>query len=382
MQATPATWRMLLAAGWPALQPGFRVWCGGEALTSELAAALLERGVALWNVYGPTETTIWSTLHGAASAPSASRVGLPIANTTCHVLDPAGNPVPPGIPGELVIGGAGVARGYLGQPALTAERFVPDPFSGVADARLYRTGDLARRHGDGRLEILGRLDFQVKVRGFRVELGEIEAALTALPEIAQAVVVASASPGGDVHLIAHLIAAEASPPPSPAQLREQLAARLPAYMIPAAWRYVAAYPLTANHKIDRKALAACAGDHARAAGRAPHTPLERALAEIWKQVLGVARVDADDGFFELGGHSLTAVLVHAQVREVFRVDLPLAELLRHPTVAGLAALVESADPEPGRSARVAAAYLRVLAMTDEDKARLRDRRSGNGGAPS
>jgi acyl carrier protein len=340
----------------------------------ELAAALLDRGVELWNVYGPTETTIWSTINRGQPGSEATLVGRPIANTTCYVVDHAFNPVPPGIPGELVIGGVGVARGYLGLPALTAECFVPDAFGKTPGAQLYRTGDLARFHADGRLEVMGRIDFQVKVRGFRVELGEVEATLAELPGIAQAVVVAAADGDGEARLIAYLKAVEGSQPLSVASLREQLAARLPAYMIPSSWRYVDAYPLTANRKIDRKVLAAQCLDIARPDAVAPRTPLERALVEIWKQVLAMPELGVDDSFFDLGGHSLAAARIHTKLSDVFRVDVPLAEFLRRPTVAGLADLVQAHDPEPGRSARTAAAYLRVLSMSDEEKACLRARR--------
>jgi acyl carrier protein len=221
---------------------------------------------------------------------------------------------------------------------------------------------------------MGRIDFQVKVRGFRVELGEVEATLAELPGIAQAVVVAAADGDGEARLIAYLKAVEGSQPLSVASLREQLAARLPAYMIPSSWRYVDAYPLTANRKIDRKVLAAQCLDIARPDAVAPRTPLERALVEIWKQVLAMPELGVDDSFFDLGGHSLAAARIHTKLSDVFRVDVPLAEFLRRPTVAGLADLVQAHDPEPGRSARTAAAYLRVLSMSDEEKACLRARR--------
>ncbi|MBP8807637.1 MAG: amino acid adenylation domain-containing protein [Kofleriaceae bacterium] len=301
MQATPATWRLLLEAGWRG-GPGFRALCGGEALPSELAEALLERTGELWNMYGPTETTVWSTCARIAPGQGDISIGTPIANTTVWVLDETGRPAPIGVPGELAIGGAGVALGYHRRPELTAERFVvTDAANG---ARLYRTGDLGRWRADGTLQHLGRTDFQVKVRGYRIELGEIEAALARHPAVAQAVVVAGPGPGGEPRLVAYLVARDGGA--TPEALRAHLAITLPDYMIPALFVVLSALPLTANGKVDRKALPAPTDVGAPAARSyaAPRTPAEELVAAVWRELLGVERIAVADNFLDLGGHSL------------------------------------------------------------------------------
>jgi acyl-coenzyme A synthetase/AMP-(fatty) acid ligase/acyl carrier protein len=355
MQATPATWRLLLASGW-AGKSGLKVLCGGEALPLDLAAELLPRVGSLWNVYGPTETTIWSTVEpvtaaaGAGSGGSAP-VGRPIANTGVYLLDRNLQPVPAGVAGELYIGGAGVARGYLGRPDLTAERFVPDPFGGGRGARLYRTGDVARHLRDGRAVYLGRTDFQVKVRGYRIELGEIEAALARHPAVAQSVVAVREETPGNPQIAAYYVAAEGQAA-SVGSLRAALREELPDYMIPALFVALPALPLTPNGKVDRKALPAPGGGRPEL-GReyvAPEGEVQEKLAAIWKQVLRVERVGADDNFFELGGHSLMATQVLSRVQETFGVELPLRSMFNSPTVAGLAEAIvqkglEKADAE-------------------------------------
>ena len=234
MQATPATWRMLIEAGWRGGNT-FKALCGGEALPAELAEALLGRTTELWNMYGPTETTVWSTCGRIEAGQGAITIGRPIAGTTAYVLDEHGEFAPIGVPGELYLGGAGVAQGYHNRPELTAERFVPDRFWSDPTARLYRTGDLARWRSDGRLQHLGRTDFQVKVRGYRIELGEIEVALARHPAIAEAAVVARPGPGGEQRLVAYLVTRGGQDVPAAAALREHLRDALPDYMIPAAF---------------------------------------------------------------------------------------------------------------------------------------------------
>ncbi len=338
MQATPATWRLLLAAGWRGT-PQLKVLCGGEALPPDLAGELLSRTASLWNVYGPTETTIWSTVEPvtAAATSGALPIGRPIANTGIHLLDRHLQPVPVGVAGELYIGGAGVARGYLRRPALTAERFVPDPFGASPGARLYRTGDLARQLPDGRVVYLGRTDFQVKVRGFRIELGEIEAVLSRHPAVAQCAVAVREEAPGNPQLTAYWVAAEGRAA-SVGNLRAALREELPDYMIPALFIALPALPLTPNGKVDRKALPAPDGGRPDL-GReyvAPQGPVQERLAAIWAEVLRRDRVGADDNFFELGGHSLMATQVLSRIQEAFGVELPLRALFDRPTVAGLA----------------------------------------------
>jgi len=327
MQATPATWRMLLDAGWEG--GDLKALCGGEALPSDLAARLLPRVGSLWNMYGPTETTIWSATRRVTEEEEGSSiaVGGAIANTSLYVLDRRLEPVPVGIPGELCIGGEGLARGYLDAPDLTAERFVPDPFAG---GRMYRTGDLVRWRPDGRIEFLGRIDFQVKVRGFRIELGEIEAALAAHPEVHQAV----AGLRGD-RLVAWIVA------DGEADLREHLKGRLPEYMVPSVFVVLDSFPLTPSGKVDRKAL-----PEPQATGErkhvAPRGPMEELIAGIWSELLGVTQVGSDDSFFELGGHSLLATQLVSRLRRAFGVELPVRQLFESPTLAGLAGLVQEA----------------------------------------
>ncbi len=336
MQATPATWRLLLEAGWEGT-PGLQALCGGEALPRELAQRLVERAAAVWNLYGPTETTIWSAVERVRATDRTVPIGLPIANTRLHVVDRSFAPLPVGVPGELVIGGAGLARGYRGRPDLTAERFVPDPFE-EDGVRLYRTGDRARRLADGRIEFLGRLDHQVKVRGFRIELGEIEAALEGHPAVARAVA-AVRQVSGDPRLIAWLVSG--GTPPDSAELRGFLGATLPGFMIPSHFEILESLPLTPNGKVDRRALPdpSLSGTGER---EAPSGPIEETVAAIWSRVLGIAEAGRHQSFFELGGHSLLATRVLARINETFRISLPLRTLFETPTVAGLARAVSEA----------------------------------------
>ena len=340
MQATPATWRMLLDSGWTG-DPDLRALSGGEALPRDLAASLAGRTRELWNLYGPTETTVWSAtarIRPEESGPVS--IGRPIADTRIHLLDPELQTVPLGASGELWIGGTGLARGYLGRPDLTAERFLPDPLAaewGEPGGRLYRTGDLARHLPGGRMEVLGRIDHQIKIRGFRIELGEIEAVLAALPGIREAVVVARESPSGDRRLVAYVVGdAKAD------DMLQALHERLPDYMVPSAFVVLPALPLTPNGKVDRKALPAPEWQGAEASYQAPRTPVEEVLAGIWAEVLGLERVGATGHFFELGGHSLLATQVMSRLRGALGVEMPLRDLFAAPRLADLAARVEAA----------------------------------------
>ncbi len=316
------------------------VLLGGEALSPELVERTfaLFPGVALWNHYGPTEATVNTTV---ARVEPGRRVtlGRPIANVRVYLLDRRGNPVPLGAAGELHVAGAGVSRGYLGRPDLTAEKYLPDPFSGEPGARLYRSGDRVRWRADGELEYLGRTDHQVKVRGFRIEPGEVEAALERHPGVREAAVVAQDGPGG-ARLAGYVVPED--PAPTAAELREWLRERLPEYMVPGGLTVLDAFPLTPNGKVDRRALArmeAPAGDGE--AHVAPRGATEEVLAGIFAEVLGVERVGAGDGFFERGGHSLLATRVVSRVRTALGVELPLRAVFEAPTVAGLAARADA-----------------------------------------
>jgi amino acid adenylation domain-containing protein len=353
LQATPATWRMLLAAGWPrdGRRTALAALCGGEALPRDLAAELAPRVAALWNLYGPTETTIWSAVERVAGdlagQPDPVSIGRPIAETELLVLDDALGSMPVGVPGELYIGGAGLARGYLGRPALTAASFVPDPRPERPGARLYRTGDRARRLADGRLAFLGRRDQQLKVRGFRIEPGEIEAALRRHPGVAAAAVVMSRA-AGEGRLVAFVVPAHPQDPPAAASLRQHLQGLVPDPMLPAGFAFLAELPLTPNGKLDRAALAS-APVHAAlpdAPRAAPRTATEALLVELWRPLLGLAEIGVDDDFFALGGHSLLAAQAVSALRRATGAELPLRALFESPTVAGLAARVDAARPSP------------------------------------
>jgi len=335
MQATPSTWRMLVERDWQA-SPGFVALCGGEALPPDLAASLGPRVAALWNLYGPTETTIWSARKRIlAGAPI--RLGEPIANTRLYVLDPDALGVQPlEVFGELFIAGDGLARGYGGQPGLTAERFLPDPYAATPGARMYRTGDRVRRRAGGELEFLGRVDHQVKLRGFRIELGEIEAVLGDHPKVAEVVVVVR-----DEQLVAYIV--PLGSPPAEAALLAAARARLPDYMIPSAVVVLDELPVSPAGKIDRKALPAPGRAAFVTAGyAAPRDEVEELIAGIWGELLGIARVGIHDNFFGLGGHSLLAVRVVWAISRTFAITLPLEQLFSGPTIAELAAAVEAA----------------------------------------
>ncbi|GAX39730.1 amino acid adenylation domain-containing protein [Tolypothrix sp. NIES-4075] len=332
MQGTPATWRTLLQVGFLG-NPQLKMLCGGEALDRELAAQLLERTHTLWNMYGPTETTIWSAVSQVQPSSGSVSIGGAIANTQFYILDANLQPVPVGVPGELHIGGDGLARGYLNRPELTADKFIPNPF-GNAGQRLYKTGDLVRYLIDGNIEYLGRIDYQVKVRGFRIELGEIEALLSQHPTVQQAVVIAKEI-AGDKRLVAYLLpVSEAAPEIS--ELRSFLKQQLPDYMVPTSFVLLDTLPLTPNGKVDRKALPDPSVQLESHNFVAPRTPIEEMLANIWASLLGVERVGVHDNFFTLGGHSLLATQLMSRLQSTFSVELPLRSLFELPTVAALA----------------------------------------------
>jgi amino acid adenylation domain-containing protein len=336
MQATPATWRLLIEAGWTG-DKDLAIFCGGEALKRELADELLFRGRDVWNFYGPTETTIWSTAWKVVPGEPIT-IGRPLGNTQVYILDSQLRPVPVGTAGELHIGGAGLARGYLRRDELTSEKFIPNPFAAASGERLYKTGDLARYLPDGAIECLGRLDHQVKIRGFRIELGEVETVLRQHIGIADAVVTARDDSLGEKRLVGYLISRNG--PPSSVELREFARTKLPLYMVPAQFVTLQEFPLTPNGKIDLRRLPA--PDSASNTGRtyvAPRNTQEQSLAAIWQEVLMLKQVGIDDDFFELGGDSLSATRAFARTNQAFGTSLTLREMLDHPTIHGLSELV-------------------------------------------
>jgi amino acid adenylation domain-containing protein len=351
VQATPTTWGMLVEAGWQGLE-GLKIVCGGEALPRALANELLERGESLWHMYGPTETTVWSSVLRLERGDEASPpIGGPIANTRFYVVDGHLQPVPIGVPGELLIGGAGVARGYRGRPELTAEKFIPDPFDSTEGARVYRTGDHVRYRPGGTLEFLGRLDQQVKLHGFRIELGEIEALLDRHPDVRTSVAIVREDTPRHKLLVAYAVL-ESAATVSTEALRRYLGASLPGYMVPSVILEIDELPVTANRKLDRSALPAPDAvrpdfEHAYVA---PRTPIEERLAQIWAEILQVDTIGTDDNFFDLGGHSMLALRMVARVQDTFAVDLFLTAVFEHPTVAELAEaiairMLDAADDE-------------------------------------
>jgi amino acid adenylation domain-containing protein len=348
VQATPTSWRMLVAAGGVPAGVRLRI-SGGEALPRDLADTLAADGATVLNGYGPSETTIYSTAGPVAAGTGPVDIGTALANTRAYVLDPAGRPVPLGVVGELYLGGRGVGRGYPGRPGLTADRFRPDPFAAEPGARMYATGDLARWLPGGRLEYLGRVDHQIKLRGYRIEPGEIEAALRDQPGVREAVVTTWQAGPDDVRLVGYVTPSDPQAPPAWRTVREALARRLPDYMVPATLVVLDRLPRTTSGKIDRTALPepSWRDDAGDGAGRsAPRNPVERRLAELWCAVLGLPEVGIHDNFFELGGHSLTATRLIARIQTTFGVDLPLRQLFAAPTVAELAVLISPDGSEP------------------------------------
>ncbi len=376
MQATPATWRLLLEAGWSG-NPQLKILCGGEAFPRDLANQLLPRCESLWNMYGPTETTIWSTLCQVEPGENQISIGRPIANTQTYILDAYLQPVPLGIPGELYIGGDGLARGYLNRPELTAERFVPNPFTfrsylqpadhsdpndnsaavltnaqrlpPVLSSRLYRTGDLARYLPDGTLEFLGRIDNQVKIRGFRIEIGEIEAVLARHPTVHQNVVVARNVGTMNAEMLTLIAYVVPNPEltPSVNEWRRFLKEHLPEYMVPSIFVTLEAFPLTPNGKIDRRALPLPDGlrPELEASYVSPRSELEHTIATIWQEVLHLDQVGIHDNFFDLGGHSLLMAQVHTRLRNALPREIAMLDLFKYPTISALIRYVQPDEAE-------------------------------------
>jgi acyl-coenzyme A synthetase/AMP-(fatty) acid ligase len=344
MQATPGLWQALLAAD-PQGVRGLRMLVGGEALPASLARQMSQQSADVTNLYGPTETTIWSTC-APVLADAPVTIGRPIQNTRVHVLDHVLRPAAVGEPGELYISGTGLARGYLSRSGLTAERFIADP-SGPAGARMYRTGDRARWESDGTLAFLGRVDHQVKLRGFRIELGEVEARLAAHPSVMRAAVILREDRPGDQRLVGYVtLAPEARSEDAGDAIRAvraSLRQHLPEYMVPSAVVLLDEMPLTPNGKLDRGALPA-PGFGAATAGAAPRSDQEQILCTTFEHVLGVTGVGPDDDFFELGGDSLLAARLVNRVRAALGADLAVRTLFEAPTVAALAKRLGQAQP--------------------------------------
>ncbi|GAA1024598.1 MULTISPECIES: amino acid adenylation domain-containing protein [Amycolatopsis] len=361
LQATPTRWRMLLASGGVPANVRERL-CGGEALDRELVDALSDGRV--WNLYGPTEVTMIVSAGAVGPGGPVVPLGPSLPNTRLHVLDAGLNPVPPGVAGEIYVGGAGISRGYRSRPGLTAERFVPDPFA-ADGSRLYATGDLARRRGDGTLEFLGRTDHQVKIRGLRIELGEIEARLRADPRVSDAVVLARPAGPDDVRLVAYVVA-EDPEDAEWASLRERLSGQLPAYLVPQTAVFLPALPLTKNGKTDRTALPEPVWESRETDRVAPRDAVERGLAGLWREVLAVEEIGVHDDFFRLGGHSLLAARLLAKVREHFQSEVGLRTLFAARTIAAFAAALRAAEAEPGVTDEIALLRERIAALPDDE----------------
>lgn len=338
MQATPITWRILLESGWQGRE-GLKVLCGGEAMPPELAREMIPRCATLWNLYGPTETTIWSTVSRVRSVENRIPIGRPIANTQVYIVDDQLRQLPAGAIGELFIGGEGLARGYLNQPELTAERFIPNPFNPDPTSRLYKTGDLCCFRRDGAIEYLGRNDNQVKIRGYRIELGDIEAALESHPRVKQAATRVVEGPRRERSIVGYVVA----PGVETYELRAYLTERLPQYMLPSLFVKLAELPLTPNRKVDRNALPmpeganTLAGDH----HLSPREGLEKRVSEFVAGLLGLERVGANDNFFLIGGNSLFCTQLIARILNDLGVEIPMRCIVESPTTAQLARQIES-----------------------------------------
>jgi natural product biosynthesis luciferase-like monooxygenase protein len=354
LQCTPSMARMLIADSTTreAIGQIHTMMVGGEAFTEALAEQLKQIIPGqVHNMYGPTETTIWSATHTLTEVNGVVPIGRAIANTELYILDKNRQPVPVGVAGELLIGGKGVTRGYLNRPELTQERFIPNPFSTNLQERLYRTGDLVRYRMDGNVEFLGRMDFQVKVRGYRIELGEIETILSRHAAVREAVIVVREDVPGDKRLVAYVLPQPGNQS-SNATLREYLLSQLPEYMVPSNFVFLDAFPLTPNNKVDRKALPApivVIQDGETLRTTTPQNQIEQTLIEIWQKVLQVPKVGTKDNFFDLGGNSLVAVTLIGEIRSAFNVNLPLISLFRSPTVPEIAKEIKKFQIEPGPS---------------------------------
>lgn len=350
MQATPATWRLLIESGWTG-SDNLKILCGGEALPKDLLNRLFKKCKMLINVYGPTETTIWSTMEIIEPEPKTVYIGKPIANTQVYVVDKSMNPVPIGVPGELLIGGDGLARGYMNLPELTKEKFIPDRFSKVSGALLYRTGDVVKFNSNGKLECIGRKDNQVKIRGFRIELGEIEALINMEQSVKESIVVAEELIPGEYSLAAYII--PASEKVDTEVIRKNLREKLPNYMVPTYYVQIKSFPMTPNGKIDRKALPLPKRNNT--AGTAdlavPSSDTEKQLQAIWKEVLKLDEIDINRNFFDLGGHSLLMAQVKSKIKSELNKEVSMLDLFKYPTIALLAAYISGSGLTVNKAAK-------------------------------
>ncbi len=345
LQATPSTWKLMIDAGWDKT-PRLKMLCGGEAFSKAFAESLLERGKELWNMYGPTETTIWSSVNKIEPHDEDVYIGRPIANSEFYVVDKDLNPVPVGVAGELLIGGAGLARGYLNNEKLTSEKFIPDHIKG-GSGKLYRTGDRVKYHKSGRIQFLGRLDYQVKIRGFRIECGEVESVINRDKGVRQSIVTAVKISSSDKRLSAYIIP-ESFDNFSIEDLKRRLKQSLPDYMIPSYFVKMRQFPLTQNGKIDRKKLPAPDKKDTVSARKyvPPRDDLDLQLIHIWENAFGIKNVGISDDFFELGGHSLLAAHIFAEINKYLGKNLPLAALFRTASISGIADMIRGKQWKP------------------------------------
>jgi len=373
--ATPSLLDVIPAGEYPALRT---VLVGGESC-SALTAERWSAGRRFLNAFAPTETTVYTTITSnlAGGGSRVPPMGRPIPNAQVYLLNEQLQPAPVGVVGEIYIGGVGVARGYLRRPALTAERFIPNPFGAAPGARLYKTGDMARYRPDGNLEFAGRVDSQVKIRGRRIELGEIEAALGEHPGVREACVQIREDAAGEKQLTAYVVPGAARGAAGPAQppeavtahgLRRHMQAKLPSFMVPSHFVLLDKMPLTVHDKIDRDALPAPSAAHLanEAAFVAPQTPAQKQVAEIWRDVLRLERVGIDDNFFDLGGHSLLATRVMSRLRQTFGLEIPLRWLFEQPTVAAVAAVIENMQTNLVGDEHIAEILKRLDQLTEEE----------------
>lgn len=373
MQGTPATWKLLRATGWMPPE-GLRIWCGGEAFQSDLAASLLEGGNDIWNLYGPTETTIWSSIHHVLKPEDTRSIGHAIANTQLYVLDHDLNLLPIGGVGELYIGGDGLAHGYWNRSDLTVERFIPDPYSLQSGARLYRTGDKAKFLEDGTIEFLGRLDHQVKIRGFRVELGDIESAVRTHAMVRDCVVIVREDQPGQKQLVAYFVPANGSDHAALiSELRNRLSNLLPHYMTPGFFVPLGSLPLTPNNKIDRRTLPApdATGLENDVDFMEARDSIEKLFASVWADILKLKKVSIQNSFFEMGGDSLLAAQVLSWIRKVFHVEMSIRRLFEAPSIEKIVMTLRDLEKQEGQFDKIAKTLLRIRAMTPEERSRLK-----------